>query len=229
MALTGEQAIDQIIQGVYRLPLLDADNADRRARVLEWLQEIAERYWYARPWAWRRGVSDPFTLVAGVLEVPSDFQAVGETRRGGVWVKSTGYRLEPVPEETMRDLLNRPGGINSSDPTAYSIYGLGASDGLLNLVCNTSANTPLILAYEKAPPTIADSASDTGLVQIPGAYHQSAVMPALRAYARQRNGDDVDPELFIQRGIALMAKAERPDADTPKQAPSFFDGCGGYR
>lgn len=227
--MTGDVAITQVMTGVYRIPALDGDNADRRAQLLEWLQEIVQRVWYAKSWSWRRSVLDPFTLASGVKKTPEDFQAVGETRKGGLWVKATGDRLHPASEQAMRDLRNRPGGAGSGDPTCYSIYGQDDTDLTAEIVCNTTANTQLILAYELRPPVVADDDEDGGLPLIPAQYHQSAIVPALRTFARERKGDaGQDPEQAILRAIATIAAAERPDADLPTQSPRFSDSFGGF-
>lgn len=221
--MTPDQFIDKVITNVLRLPLLDGDNAGWRALALDWVQEVWERIYNGKGWPFRRGVVDPFTLSAGVKTVPSDFLAVGEMRRGGLWVKSTGQRLIPVGEEVMRDMLLTPGGASSGDPTHYSVYGVNTTDGTLNVNCNTTADTQLVLAYEKGAGTLTDSDTDTNLAVLPTGLHMSAVWPAVRAYARHQHGDsDVDPEQAIKNAIGIIARAMRPDADTPKQTPSFF-------
>ena len=222
--MNGKSVIDQILTGTYKLPLLDADNSARRAQILEWVNESVQRLWYARGWPFRRAVQDPVTLSSGVGELPSTFQSINAQRFGGVWVKSTGVPLRPISESEMRSLRNVPGGIGDGDPSCYSIYGINTSDYTQKINCDTTGSTQLIVAFEQTPPAIVDDDTDTSLSAIPAAFHQSCVVPCVRAFAQKDLGEDGDPDMEIEKAVARMARAIRPDADGPKQMPRMRFG-----
>ncbi len=228
--MTAKEAIDRYFTQVLQLPAVDGDTDLRRSNALQWLQEGGERIYYAKAWPFRRTVQDPFSLTSGAAVLPTDFVAVGEKRKGGVWVKSTGVRLLPLEEHAMRDKIYRPGGPGDGDPTHYSVYGLNLSDYQMNLVTNTTGSMDLVLAYERAFPSLSDDDTDNSLSYIPLAFHESAVWPVLRAYGMKRKGDaDADPEAAIRRAITIIAKATRGDVDGPDQSPSFFEGTEAWR
>lgn len=218
------QIIDQMINRVDNVGSADAEHSDRRTRWLEYLIEAANSIWFERNWPWRRG-STSFTLATGVLfkDLPTDFGQIGPHQ--GVFDNSTGKLLDFASEAeilAMREL----GGTGSGTLTHYGIFGTATTDFEKRMQFNANAGGITVdVYYQKAPPTLDESAGLENLKAIlPAQYHQPVLVPAVRALGRHSVGDGRYQDYLDQRakGIALMVKNERLGQDTPRRLPSFF-------
>jgi hypothetical protein len=222
------QFIDQIINRVDNVSSVDSEHADRRTRHLEYLIEASTDIWLERNWPWRRG-STSFTLAAGVLfkDMPTDFGHIGPHQ--GVFDHDTGCLLDFATEAeilAMRELGGNGGGCL----THYGIFGTATTDFEKRMQFNANAGGITVdVYYQKTPPVLDESAGLDNLKAIvPAQYHQTVLIPAVRALARHSVGDGRYQDYLDQKakGVVLMVKNERLGQDTPRRVPSFFGTYG---
>jgi hypothetical protein len=220
--------IDQMINRVDNVASVDAENANRRQRHLEYLIEASSDIWFERHWPWKHA-STSFTLAAGVLfkDLPTDFGHIGPQQ--GVFDNTTGCLLDFAEEAeilAMRDLT----GTGSGTLTHYGIFGTATTDFEKRMQFNANGGGITVdVYYTKAPPTLDESAGVDNLKAIvPAEYHQSVLIPSVRALARHSVGDGRYQDYLDQkaRGLALMIKNERLGQETPRRVPSFFGTYG---
>lgn len=226
--MTVTQFLDQIIGRVDNVAAIDAENTDRRQRHLEYLIEASSDIYFERHWPWRRG-STSFTLAAGVLfqDMPADFGHIGPQQ--GVFDADTGCLLDFAEEVDILS-MRTPDGNGGGTLTHYGIFGTAVTDFEKRMQFNANAGGITVdVFYTKVPLTLDDTANADNLKAIvPAEYHQTVLIPAVRALARHSVGDGRYQDYIDQkaRGVGLMVKNERLGQDTPRRNPSFF---GAYR
>lgn len=219
------EAVTQVVGRDYNVPALDADYLELRARAMDDLDQSVAELWVGMP-SWRRASA---TVVIGANVgfglLPATFQAVGDRRNGGVWLVSTGDRLDPIAEHEMREIKEVPGGGLTAEPEEYSIYGQDPTTyvPLIHIPMNSVALS-LKVAFESVKPTLTDGgANDNDLQRIPVQYHQSCVILLMRERAKERRGDrGANFESAVERALRFIRRQERPGSDGPAQMPSFF-------
>lgn len=216
--MTVTSFVDRILAYYENVGAADGNNTDRRQRILNWLQGVVETVWYARPWPWKR-TSANVTMTNGTGDLPADFGDFGKF--GGVYLPSTGQRLDLVDEQTIRDQRERPGAGATDTPKEVSVFGIDAS--FLQQLQTVSFSGTLKVVYERVPPTLDEAANVAQLQQIPVQFHQSALIPAVAELAKQSKGDaTAQPDVALQRAIAIIARGQRPGTDGINQLPSVF-------
>lgn len=225
--MTVTTIIDQGVGHIDNVPATDADITDRRNRWVEWVVAVFTYVYMARGWSFRLRRAT-LTATAGIATLPSDFGDVPP--EGGVFLAATGDRLAYDEPQNIMDAQEAVGGSTTTTPTTYGIFDFNTSDFQPKLQLPTTATVNLVLRYGLAPPTLDDSTNTANLKLIPEKWHQSVLLPGLRALARRSLGDGaVAPDFTLdpgfQAGFAQMIRAERPASrDTTRKLPSFFGG-----
>jgi hypothetical protein len=203
----------------------DGDRTDSRAKYLEFLIEVYFEVYNSRQW-WFSVASVPETITVpsddNFAALPEDFIEVA----GGVFLTSTGTPLDYV---TMEQLLLRrelPGAEGES-PSVYSIFGKDDEDfcPLIQLP-RLSASTSIRVHYKVAPPDLDETEDNNGnLAIIPARYHQTVLIPGVRALVEDSKGGSGYQRYFdqYQRGLARMIERERhSEKDTSSSLTGFF-------
>ena len=167
------------------------------------------------------------------MVLPPNFLRVGDC--GGVF-GPTGAELDAVSEQEMVAIQSQPGGV-SDLPGVYSVYGIDpiTSVPFINIPIN-SAPVALTVYYETKLATLDEVASSDGppvvvggldnIKLIPEVWHQSVLIPGLRAMFRQTVGDaryqDFRQDPGFRMGLKEMVKWERHGDETTRSLPSFF-------
>jgi hypothetical protein len=224
------EIIDQVMQRTDGITPADADYADRRQRILEYLREIVSEVWFYRQWRWRRrSATITFLANAPTALTPTDFLDIGPY---GSLTRSDGVQLEWVPES--RIIVSRRGGFTTASPECYSIFGQDDETPFLQLLQIETNNVEIALQleYETTVPTLVETDEDTieEINKIPRAYHQLVLVPGLRYKTEASKGDGKSAQSLAeyQRGLKYMTEIERRGKDTLSRLPSFF-GEGWYR
>lgn len=219
--MTSSALIDLIINYTDNVSASDADNATRRLRVLQALQEIFDQVWNFREWRFRLTNATVTVLANGNnVVVPSDFQDFGE--HGAVY-DSAGRRLVEVTPQQL--LEYRETGIGAGAVVnSYALFDFDSTTGLpLFQVPNSvgSANTNFKFWYNKTSPTLGDSTtpSTSKLHFIPAQYHNTVLLAGVIAKIRKVKGDTRDWASEFQQGLAYMTLRERPRKPTVHQVP----------
>lgn len=222
--MTVTEIIDQILSYTDNLPPTDADYADRRIRLLNYLREVLAEVWYTRDWPFARA-SAQLTVGAGdgYTNVPSDFLKIGDY--GGVMLADdqTGDPLDNVPEYRIHQI--RRTNFRTQTPGMFSIFGQDPATNVqrLQFPLNSIAYD-VILEYIKDAPTIDEAANNTAISELPKQYHQRVLIPGMQARTLQSKGDgawNTYHGRFLE-GIAEMKALERRRQGTMWQIPGFF-------
>ena len=219
------EAITQVLARTDNVPPTSAENATRRARLLEFLIEEFEDL-YDNDWKFRRrNATVTIAATTGANVLPSDFGALGKF--GTVWLQRGGVDIHQLTEEpeSVIDQLRRDGE-TTDDPWVFSIFDLDTSTGIpkIQIPINPS-QVKLSMYYLCAAPTLDESANVDKLNLIPPRWHQAVLIPRLRARAREAKGDIrwKNDELKAERGMMKMKNELMRDQGRFRQLNSFFD------
>lgn len=218
--------IDQVLARTDNTGPTDADNADRRLRILEYLTEIFTEVWFYSQWRFRRrSVNLTVPALAASVELPADFLDIGPY--GSVMrTDGTGVKLDWQPEHIIN--VSRRSGFQTTTPEQYSIFGqqtIAPYQQLLQIETNPAA-VVLELNYEIIPPALDEVANVEKLNLIPASYHQLVLVPGTRYKTQASKGDARSAQSLAeyQRGLKHMKEIERRGKDTLLQISSFFGG-----
>jgi hypothetical protein len=212
----------QILGHVDNVSPTDAAYADRESRVNEWLVEVSNDLWIRRAWPWRRtSTSLTVTSALAYKELPLTFGTLGHS--GGVYLTSTGERMEPVSEQELMELRRAPAG-STSTPDVYSIFGYtdggaGTSQQRLQLP-PLAGNVDVVVDYEVSAPADITAA----LTVWPAQYHQSVLIPFVRGKALDSKGDGRGEKWTAagEKAYLRMAIDQRKRKESPRVMRSFF-------
>lgn len=129
----------------------DGDAARRRARVLQFGQEIFDEVWLYYPWSWKKTSASVSVSAAGVGSLPADFGEIG--RDGNVYAGSN--LMTAVPDQAIHSYVQWGGG---AEEYTYSVRGIDAA-GTLQIRVSTSAAQTVTVYYEKRSPELVDIAA----------------------------------------------------------------------
>lgn len=215
--MTTSALIDLVLSYVDNISATDADNATRRARILQAAQEIFDEVWNFREWEFKITNSTVTVLASGNNVVtPSDFQDFGE--HGAVY-DSTGRKLKEItPQQLLkyRELATGTGSV----PDAYSLFDYDSTTGrrMFQITNTVSGATNFKLWYSRNPPTLVDSTSNSNnLFFVPVQYHSTVMLPGVAWKTRRVKGDTRDWYADYQRGLGFMTLRERPRKDQAQQ------------
>ncbi len=189
--MTVTTIIDQIIGRAYNAATSDADNATLRARVLEYLIEVAQDFILAYDWSWAyRRTTVTIAAAAKYASLPADFQDIGAY--GGVYRSSDGKPLDYKTPSEIQALQEDPGQTTPT-PDRYSIFDVNPvaapdyQDRIQTAVL--SAAVTLVVHYRTTLPTLDESAGLGAISAIPARYHQTVLIPGIRALVASSLGD----------------------------------------
>lgn len=207
--------IDRVVNYYENTSVTDAYNTRRRARILEWAQEVVDDFWHYRPWSWRMATTTvSVTGSSTTAALPSNF---GEfSPRGGVY-RSDGTKLVEVSAQEVQELI-AAGVTRLLDRFAVAT----ATTGVRNLMFPTASADTLTIYYMKVPPTLADLTGTTNnLDDIPPDYHFSVVLAGVKAKAARSHGDNRAPELegIYLRGLSRAAVEEKGRRSSVRRLP----------
>jgi hypothetical protein len=222
--VTVSEIIDQVLAYTDNTNPSDADNADRRTRLLFYLREILADVWYNREWPFaRRRVV--LTVGAGdaYATAPIDFLALGEYGTVLLDEPNSGDPLENVPEH--RIVEARKTTLKTQSPSIFSIFGQDPTTYAARIQFpNNDADYDIVVSYLKKAPVIDETTNNLAIGEIPEQYHQTVLVPGVRARSTASKGDARWNE---HQGIYLaalnwMKAKERRRQGTVWQLPSFF-------
>jgi hypothetical protein len=222
--VTVTEIISQVLSYTDNLPATDADYADRRLRLLNYLREVLAGVWYKRDWPFARR-SAQLTVGAGdgYVNVPTDFLKIGDYGSVLLEADQTGDPLENVPEYRVHQ--SRRTNLVTNTPGFFSIFDIDPTTFVqrLQFPMNDIAYD-VILEYIKDAPTIDEGANNTAISQLPVQYHQRVLVPGLQARSLQSKGDaswNTYEGRYLE-AIAEMKYLERRLQGTIWQLPPFF-------
>lgn len=223
--MTAAALLDLILSYTDNTSATDADNAVRRTRVLQALQEIYEEVWNFREWRFKL-TSGTITVLASTsaIAMPSDFLDMGS--EGAIYGPDS-RKLREIPAQELLEW--RTFGIGRGSPSdCFSIFNFDATSGLpLFQIPNVvNGNTAFTVWYNRVAPTVADSATaaTSKLHFIPVQYHNTVLLPGVVAKIRKQKGDTRDWAAQYQSGLAYMVLRERPRKTAVQQMPRAIVG-----
>lgn len=202
--------IDAVLAYTEDISATDNDNATRRARLLQYMQEVVDEVWNFKEWAFKTVGATTVTIAASAssADLPADFQELGQM--GGVW-DSQGARMQEISINELEEFkLN--GASNLPYGNVFAIYGFNTTSSKLKLqVPVQSQAITCSVSYQKVPPTLSDTTGTTtnGLNSIPVSYHNTVILAGTVAKAKASTGDARDWESKYRNGLAYMVARER--------------------
>lgn len=211
--------ISNIINYYDQVGSADADNANRRARLLQFSQEAFDEVWNYEDWLFTYATATvTVTAAASAGDLPADFMEFGTM--GGIWDNNSLDQLNEWTPVRAYDYVVR--GAAGDNLRAVSTFGVNAATGRLTI------NTPgpvgstytLKLLYRKLAPTLVDTTGATSnLWQIPAAYHNTVLMSRIASKTRTSHGDGTSYMEDYQRNLGKMAARELPRKTTIQRMP----------
>lgn len=213
--------IDQIVGHVDNLPTTDTDLADLRLEILENLIEVVSFVQGRRPLKARFTTQTVITS-SGSASLGADFEHIPAF--GGVFLSSNGQRLTYVDPSVI--IQKRAQGVLSDSPTEYSLFGFHATD-FQHLIQVAGGTVSLLVGYIQGLPTLNEATEVENLNVIPARWHQSVLVPGVRAMREYDKGDGRATQHFsldpgFAAGLRQMLNAERGGREGSRQFPSFF-------
>lgn len=220
------QAIDKVIQRSDNIKGSPADYLDRRARLLDSLQEVFEEVYWLRDWVWRRKRTVVTVLAADEsVSVPSDFGSFGNS--GGIWSAlasgGDGHQLDLATESEI--IEDRERNRRTNTPRRFALFGQDAVTYLTQIQIQPhDAAVPLAVWYQPDPPQLDESTNVAKLNLIPAKYHQRVLIPGLKMRSRESKADQgfANSEKEFEAGKIWMVKEEARYQGRQRQLPSFF-------
>lgn len=200
--------IDAVLNYTDNIGATDADNATRRARILQYAQEVFDYVWLYADWHWAYRDDAGEALDAdGFMPAPADFSRFGG--KGGLFRVSDGRKCtEGYDMAEFARMYNTGYRDNlerfcrwGQDPTTGGQRFRFFSTGGLNLIDSL---------YLAVPPTLVDIDDTTtnNLFFIPEQYHSTVLLPGVVAKTRTSKGDMRDFDKEFLKGLALMHAKE---------------------
>lgn len=217
--------IDQVAGKVDRSGPVDSSNAVRRSLLRDFGVEIFGQTWRdnGNPWSFKQArgsVTIPINDRKVLL--PADFSEFGNW--GGVYPRPLGTRIEPEDFQVIRDKQFKQGYVETT-PTSYAVFEMdtGTKREYLQTAFLSAACT-LDIAYSLPPPTLDEGANDANLKLIPEEFHQTVLVPGVKARAYESRGDATWKiyEAMYQRGLNQMRATKRPRKEGNSQLKNFF-------
>lgn len=205
--MTVSALIDIVMNFTEDINPTDSDYTNRRARILQLLQEVYDEVWLTREWDFSF-TENIVVLTAGVTTLPEDFMEFG--LQGGVYNMATRSPLREVFYQDINEARQaQQGGV----ATEFMISG-----PLRELATNSVDSTEsLYVWYRYNPAILVDE--DTAIATIPLAYHNVVLVNGVISRTRQSKGDARDWETRFQKGLALMIKNQKPGKTSTQRLP----------
>jgi hypothetical protein len=189
---------------------LDADNADRLARLLNFLRHVDSyvhnfREW---PWTYKEGFITAAAPADSYVAYPEDFLELG--KQGGLF--------NPVTGRPMRELSRYQVSRARRLPSASSyVYGAYAQWDNKFFFCSALGTTPIPIFYRR---TADDLSEPENPLLLPDKYIRITLLPALVWRTQNMKNDDRAVwAQTMQAGLAQMCVLENPGKNGPQKMP----------
>lgn len=207
--MNNDDLIDDVMQYVYNISAADADNTDRRARVLQYYQDTVDEVWLVREWPFSFKEATVAIGSDGSGTLPTDYLELGSL--GGVY-DTNGVKLEEIPFPALKSKLIR--GQTQAPPREFAIFSNGAAMKIRTL----GSNTNVYFQYRTTPITVTDAAAAP--TPIPEGHHNSVLLAGTAAKAAHSIGDPRQEwEQSFQAGLRRMMLTERPRKTSIQKMP----------
>jgi len=216
--MTADEIIDAVAAYVYDVNEDDPDNVERRARLLQYLQEVYDEVWLFREWAFTyRTATTTITGTNGTADLPADYLELGV--QGKIFDQDGRELLEDTYPDIRQAQLR---GHIENPPCRFAIFSLD-TDGNKILTPLTGTNYTIDLLYRCLPETLADDVSPT--VKIPASHHNTVLVMGTAAKAARSVGDPrPDWESAYRAGLQRMIIVERSRKTSIQRLPRAISG-----
>lgn len=200
--------IDAVLNYTDNIGATDADNTLRRARMLQYAQEVVEYVWGYADWPWAYRTSSGISVGSdGTMSLPTDFARFGF--KGGLYRASDSRRCDER-YDLAQFLHQYNSGIRnyledfvrlSQDTTTFT-----GRQKVKFLATSGSIDC----LYLPVAPTLVDTdhATNSLLQYIPSQWHNLVILPGVVTKTRTSKGDVRDFEKDFVRGLGMMHAKE---------------------
>lgn len=198
----------------------DADNTQRRARYLQYAQEVFEYVWLYSEWDFSyASTSQTVSAASSSGSLPADFLELGQ--KGMLFNTTTNRKMKEIPPQDIMEMRAR--GIVDLNVFAISGYNTTTSRKQIQLT-HTQGFTGTVFYRMTAPTLVDTTGTSSNLQYIPYQYHQTVLLPGVRMKARKSVGDMRDFEQAFEKNIQFMLARERPRKTAVQRLPSTQRG-----
>lgn len=192
----------------------DADNATRRAFLLNRLQMINNYVHNFRPWEWTFKEGD-VTVTVGQTStaLPTDFmefsnEGAVHDAQGNEWVRKGRGFIERLKKQ----------GLSMVNSRCFAIW-----DGKIQIPYTVTGSSIVFTCYYRRRPEVLADNSTTML--IPDRYYDTVILPGLTARAQESKQDARDSWFgYLREGLAQMCALENPMMTRGMRIPSAIRG-----
>jgi len=198
--------IDAVLNYTDNIGATDADNATRRARMLQYAQEVWDYVWLYADWHWAYRTATGGSVGSdGVMAVPTGFSRFGG--KGGLFNAANGRKCEE--EYDMAMFQHRYLGGYRDNLEKFTRWGQNTTTGAQQFRFYATSGT-ITSVYLAVPPTLVDIDDTTtnNLFFIPAQYHNTVLLPGIVAKTRTSKGDMRDFDKDFLKGLGLMHAKE---------------------
>lgn len=217
-------AINQLMTEVDRIGTVDVATAVRRSLLSNFIIDEFQDIWRdnGEPWPFK-DTSGTVTIPAtiGKVILPADWSEFGVY--GGVYLRTTGERIDPKSPQEIRDKQRKLNHIEAA-PECYAIFGMDPATFRLYIqTAKSNVDVILDLDYMPVPPTLDEGANVNNLKRLPEEYHQSVLMNRVKARAYESRGDETANvyRAIGMRGMSRMRSTLRPGKEGIQQLNTF--------
>lgn len=198
--------IDAVLNYTDNIGATDADNATRRARMLQYAQEVFDYVWLYADWHWAYRTTTGGSVGSdGIMAAPTGFSRFGG--KGGLYRSTDGRQCDE--EFDMANFLHRYNNSHRDNLEKFCRWGQNSTTGAQQFRFYATSGTITSL-YLTQPPTLVDVDNETtsNLFFIPPSYHSTVLLPGVISKTRVSKGDMRDFEKDFIRGLGLMHAKE---------------------
>lgn len=203
--LKGAALITAVMAYTDNVSATDAGNTSRRARILQYAQEVLEYVWNYRAWrfAYKTTTIPIWAGTEGVGILPPDFGQFGW--KGGLFLSTGDLMEEEIDAQTLLGRYLR-GERNTRD---YALLGYDDTTYKPKIQTLQTSGTLTVL-YCKHVPTLVDGSAAGDEIPIPHDYHNTVMVAGTVAKTRASKGDVRDFYSAFLSGLELMCRKEAP-------------------
>lgn len=224
MAYTPYTLISAVLSDYDNVDPTDSDYAERRVRLLTYLQQVYDMVWHHREWEFKvRTKTDTLNAGDTSFSLPTDYEDIGTS--GGLYMGSVGSPKTWVEEVSIQEMTRRLTVVGDAPalPDIFAIYYNVTNGPSVNFPA-IGANAEYTLIYTGQPDTLTDEpdvqAQTFVPFAIPGRYHASVLLPGLVAKSQEGKGDAREWRAHFDEGLKAMVTRERPRKSVTQQFPA---------
>lgn len=211
--MTTSALIDLVLNYTDNVSATDADNTTRRARILQYAQEVCDEVRSMRDWPFKY---DTLTLTGtagnNFIEIPSATGVLESLSYHGNLYRGTTKMHEVALGHLFRARQTGLSTFPISDIFSWGMINDASTDAddtefRIQLAITLTVNTSYELFGVAAPVTLVDQTNATNKlpIAIPAAFHNTVVLPGVIARVKREKGEEGNYWQIYQRGIADMA------------------------